>query len=184
MSGKSKGRQRAPAPGSFTLLTPINPHPQKVESYMSDVISKMRGELRGVLKAAVAAYPGTPRDKWLFQWPSQIILVVNQIFWCQEVEQVGRAPVPACSPEAAGNQRPPKLIPQINRTPHKPRRPQAFADLAKGKAGAMKAYNDFQVKQLTRLIEVTRTNLPRADRQKVRRGGGVGWGDWPAGLVD
>lgn len=34
----------------------------------------------------------------------------------------------------------------------------------------MKDYNAFQVKQLTRLIEVTRTNLPRSDRQKVRRG--------------
>lgn len=48
----------------------------------------MRGELRSVLKASVAAYPGVPRDKWLFEWPSQVILVVNQIFWCQEVEQV------------------------------------------------------------------------------------------------
>lgn len=41
----------------------------------------------------------------------------------------------------------------------------------------MKSYNEFQVKQLTRLIEVTRTSLSRADRQKARagrrRGGGV-----------
>lgn len=62
----------------------------QVESYMNDIISKMRGELRNVLKDSVAAYPGVPRDKWLFDWPSQIILVVNQIFWCQEVEQVGK----------------------------------------------------------------------------------------------
>jgi hypothetical protein len=55
---------------------------------MNDVIAKMRAELRGVLKASVAAYPGQPRDKWLFDWPSQVILVVNQIFWCQEVEKV------------------------------------------------------------------------------------------------
>lgn len=66
---------------------PPTARPQ-VESYMNDVIAKMRGELRGVLKASVAAYPGAPRDKWLFDWPSQVILVVNQIFWCQEVEQV------------------------------------------------------------------------------------------------
>lgn len=43
--------------------------------------------------------------------------------------------------------------------------------MAKGNKGAMQAYNEFQVKQLTRLIEVTRTNLARADRQKVG-----GWG--------
>lgn len=60
----------------------------QVESYMNDIIAKMRSELRGVLKSSVAAYPGSPRDKWLFEWPSQVILVVNQIFWCQEVEQV------------------------------------------------------------------------------------------------
>ncbi|KAI8464229.1 MAG: flagellar alpha dynein [Monoraphidium minutum] len=102
----------------------------KVEGYMNDIITKMRGELRSVLKDSVAAYPGTPRDKWLFEWPSQVILVVNQIFWCQEVEQ-------------------------------------AFADLSKGNKGAMRSYNDFQVKQLTRLIEATRTSLSRADRQKV-----------------
>lgn len=61
----------------------------KVEAYMNDIVSKMRAELRGVLKASVAAYPGAPRDRWLFEWPSQIVLVVNQIYWCQEVEQVG-----------------------------------------------------------------------------------------------
>lgn len=54
-------------------------------------------------------------------------------------------------------------------------KPQAFAELAGGKAGAMGAYNAFQVKQLTRLIEVTRTNLSRSDRQKVRLGGGRAW---------
>lgn len=45
---------------------------------------------------------------------------------------------------------------------------QAFAEMAQGKKTAMRTYNEFQVKQLTRLIEVTRTNLSRADRQKVR----------------
>lgn len=55
---------------------------------MNDIISKMRSELRLVLKESVADYPDKPREKWLFDWPSQMILVVNQIFWCQEVEQV------------------------------------------------------------------------------------------------
>eukprot|EP00877_Chromochloris_zofingiensis_P015255 jgi/Chrzof1/9984/Cz04g22250.t1 len=102
----------------------------KVESYMNDIISKMRSELRLVLKESVADYPDKPREKWLFDWPSQMILVVNQIFWCQEVEQ-------------------------------------AFAALASGQPKAMAQYNEFQVKQLTKLIEATRTNLSKADRQKV-----------------
>lgn len=37
----------------------------------------------------------------------------------------------------------------------------------KGDKRAMAVYNELQVKQLTRLIEVTRTNLTKPDRQKV-----------------
>ncbi len=57
---------------------------------MNDIIQKMRNELRLILKNSVADYPTKPREKWLFDWSSQMILVVNQIFWCQEVEQVRR----------------------------------------------------------------------------------------------
>lgn len=68
-------------------LTRPGQRPQ-VEVYMTEVVSKMRGELRDVLRDSVVDYTTKPRDKWLFDWPSQIILVVNQVFWCQEVEQV------------------------------------------------------------------------------------------------
>ena len=102
----------------------------KVEEYMNDIVQKMRDELRLVLKESLEAYSAKPRDTWLFDWPSQIILVVSQIFWVQEVEK-------------------------------------AFQDMQNGKKDAMKRYNDFQVQQLTRLIEVTRTELSKADRQKV-----------------
>ena len=102
----------------------------KVEEYMNDIVQKMREELRLVLKESLEAYSAKPRDEWLFDWPSQIILVVSQIFWVQEVEK-------------------------------------AFQDMQSGKKDAMKRYNDFQVQQLTRLIEVTRTELSKADRQKV-----------------
>ncbi len=63
---------------------------------MNDIIAKMRSELRLILKESVADYPGKPRDKWLFDWSSQMILVVNQIFWCQEVEQVSWHAVLSC----------------------------------------------------------------------------------------
>lgn len=35
----------------------------------------MRSELRAILADSVRAYPAKPRDAWLFDWPSQIILV-------------------------------------------------------------------------------------------------------------
>ena len=39
--------------------------------------------------------------------------------------------------------------------------------MGKGDKDAMKKYNEVQVGQLTRLIEVTRTELPKSERQKV-----------------
>ena len=54
---------------------------------MTDIITKMRSELREVLQGSVTDYPSKLREKWIFDWPSQIILVVNQIYWCQEVEE-------------------------------------------------------------------------------------------------
>ena len=44
---------------------------------------------------------------------------------------------------------------------------EAFANVALGEKDALKLYNELQIKQLTKLIEVTRTNLSKADRQKV-----------------
>ena len=44
-------------------------------------------ELRLALKQSLEACSAKPRDEWLFNWPSQIILVVSQIFWVQEVEK-------------------------------------------------------------------------------------------------
>jgi hypothetical protein len=44
---------------------------------------------------------------------------------------------------------------------------QAFQDMQKGDRDAMKRYNELQVKQLTKLIELTRTDLARPDRTKV-----------------
>lgn len=104
----------------------------KVEMYMNAIVKKMREELQRILKESIHAYPSKPRDEWLFDWPSQIILVVNQIFWVSEVEK-------------------------------------AFQDIRNGKKDAMKAYNAFQIQQLTRLIQVTRTELSKSDRQKVLR---------------
>ena len=54
---------------------------------MTDIIYKMRGDLREILRESVVDYPSKAREKWIFDWPSQIILVVNQIYWCQEVEE-------------------------------------------------------------------------------------------------
>ena len=53
---------------------------------MNDIISTMRSELRAILKDSVADYPTKPRHDWCFDWPSQLILVVNQIYWYVRAE--------------------------------------------------------------------------------------------------
>ena len=96
---------------------------------MNATVAKMRSELRGYLDESIKAYPSKPRTEWVFDWPSQLTLVVNQIFWTHEVDE-------------------------------------AFANIGKDK-DAMKKYSETQVKQLTDLIALTRTELPKPKRTKV-----------------
>ena len=49
---------------------------------MNDIIQKMRGELRSILKKSVDDYPTKDRDKWLFDWPSQVCFCN---VWCEWV---------------------------------------------------------------------------------------------------
>ena len=73
----------------------------KVESYMSDMVQKMRTELRAILSDSIKAYGVKKRHEWLFDWPSQLILVVSQIFWCQASGYAACAPKrthTACGP--------------------------------------------------------------------------------------
>lgn len=54
---------------------------------MNATVAKMRSELRGYLDESIKAYPSKPRTEWVFDWPSQLTLVVNQIFWTHEVDE-------------------------------------------------------------------------------------------------
>ena len=101
----------------------------KVEEYMNATVAKMRSELRGYLDDSIKAYPSKARTEWVFDWPSQLTLVVNQVFWTHEVDE-------------------------------------AFANMAKDK-DSLKKYSETQVKQLTDLIALTRTELPKPKRTKV-----------------
>ena len=44
---------------------------------------------------------------------------------------------------------------------------EAFTKMGRGDKGAMNTYNEVQVKQLTKLIDVTRTDLKKEARMKV-----------------
>ena len=59
----------------------------KVEEYMNLIIDKMRSELKMHCFDSMQAYGNPkPRHEWCFDWSSQLGLVVNQIYWCSEVE--------------------------------------------------------------------------------------------------
>lgn len=103
---------------------------------------------------------------------------MNQIFWTQEVEEAfeamaagdkGAMKVGSRHGGCSSDARPP-----LRSTGHM--HPLVSRATAHALLYTVQAYNEKQVKQLTRLIEVTRTDLSKADRQKV---GHWGWRSMP-----
>ena len=112
----------------------------KVEEYMNLIIDKMRSELRLHCFDAMKAYCNPkPRHEWCFDWSSQLGLVVNQIYWCSEVEEAF---------EALDNSD--DAYHTLNHDPL-----------------AMKKYSEQQVQQLSDLIASTKRNLDKPQRQKI-----------------
>ena len=62
-----------------------------VENWLGDVESMMRTTLYDISKACLAAYPSYEearnRDEWLFGYPAQPIISVDQIMWSTNVER-------------------------------------------------------------------------------------------------
>lgn len=49
------------------------------------LLEKMRETVRHELSEAVVTYEDKPRDQWLFDYPAQVALTGNQIWWASEV---------------------------------------------------------------------------------------------------
>lgn len=49
----------------------------------------MKESLRQQVKASAAEYESFNRGEWIFGWPSQIVLTLDQVFWTQSIEQEG-----------------------------------------------------------------------------------------------
>ncbi|TPX37761.1 hypothetical protein SeMB42_g06896 [Synchytrium endobioticum] len=58
-----------------------------VEKWLSQVESNMLDSVHSVIEAAFQAYPNTPREQWVLNWPGQVVICVGQIFWTWGVEQ-------------------------------------------------------------------------------------------------
>ena len=64
------------------FLDPINPfnaekEVRNVELWLTEVETQMRDSLRDLVKRSGAAYSTENRKKWIFEWPSQIVLTMD-----------------------------------------------------------------------------------------------------------
>ena len=76
-----------------------------VEDWLGDVEGMMRTSLYDLHRDALQAYPSTDegainRSGWLFQWPAQVVLTIDQIAWTQRVTAALRAAADGSNPGA------------------------------------------------------------------------------------
>lgn len=58
-----------------------------VEKWLLQVEEAMLSSVRQVTGESVEGYKSTPRDRWVIEWPGQIVICVSSIFWTQCVEE-------------------------------------------------------------------------------------------------
>ncbi|ELK12135.1 Dynein heavy chain 3, axonemal [Pteropus alecto] len=58
-----------------------------VEKWLQQVERVMLASMREVISLGIEAYVQVPRDRWVLQWPGQVVICVSSIFWTQEVSQ-------------------------------------------------------------------------------------------------
>ena len=56
-----------------------------VEKWLLQVEDVMIMSLRKVIKESVEAYRNSSRDRWVLEWPGQVVLCTTQIDWTEEV---------------------------------------------------------------------------------------------------
>ncbi|KAJ3286989.1 Dynein heavy chain 7, axonemal [Borealophlyctis nickersoniae] len=72
----------------FTNTVSTNDAAGAVERWLLDVERAMLASMRSVTAAGFDAYKEVPREKWVLEWPGQVVLGVSQTFWTKEVEFV------------------------------------------------------------------------------------------------
>uniref|UniRef100_A0A3P9PVX0 Dynein axonemal heavy chain 12 n=1 Tax=Poecilia reticulata TaxID=8081 RepID=A0A3P9PVX0_POERE len=61
-----------------------------VEKWLIQVEDVMLRSVRDVIARSRLAYPQTPRDQWVTEWPGQVVICTSQIFWTLEVHEAIR----------------------------------------------------------------------------------------------
>ena len=63
-----------------------------VEKWLLQVEETMMSSVTKVCKDGVAAYASNPRNKWVLEWPGQVVICVSQTFWTDEVAKAIKEP--------------------------------------------------------------------------------------------
>ena len=58
-----------------------------VEFWLTDVETMMRASINTIMGKSVASYAVTDRKQWVLEWPGQIILGCDQVYWSRETEE-------------------------------------------------------------------------------------------------
>ncbi|CAI5792110.1 dynein heavy chain 3, axonemal [Podarcis lilfordi] len=58
-----------------------------VEKWLSQVENMMLSSIRKVIERGIGGYDQVPRNKWVLQWPGQVVICVSSIFWTKEVSE-------------------------------------------------------------------------------------------------
>ncbi|XP_030626002.1 dynein heavy chain 3, axonemal [Chanos chanos] len=56
-----------------------------VEKWLAQVEQMMLSSIRHVIHKGVQEYPLVPRQRWVLQWPGQVVICASSIYWTSEV---------------------------------------------------------------------------------------------------
>ncbi|KAJ3217583.1 Dynein heavy chain 7, axonemal [Dinochytrium kinnereticum] len=59
-----------------------------VEKWLLEVEKMMLTSMRDVTQSAFNAYKDSPREKWVLDWPGQVVIGVSSVYWTKDVEFV------------------------------------------------------------------------------------------------
>eukprot|EP00961_Rhodomonas_salina_P063757 857225-Rhodomonas_salina.12 len=58
-----------------------------VEKWLLETEGMMRESVRDQTMKARQAYPETPRERWVIEWPGMTVICIGQMYWTSEVEE-------------------------------------------------------------------------------------------------
>ena len=59
-----------------------------VEKWLLQVEKVMQSSIHQQVTNSHKAYSDTPRDRWVLEWPGQVVICVSQIYWTKEITQI------------------------------------------------------------------------------------------------